>query len=166
MSEAIKEKTSNKDQSPAQTYTLFDQNDIQITLNLPSALQLNPVGQECYPRNPTPEEGAPILHNNTRSPIESVTFTIKLEDVMDASKVIANVRWWYDDFANGLQTMTFTCEAVLPGETAICRPTRSGYSQVRWSTEVSIGRGMQSFSLTYGSLPPSPTLTGPIVQIG
>lgn len=169
MSQSTQEKSQQLDQAPAQTFTLFTQNGIRITLDLPAALQINQNRQELF-------SSAPILHNDTTFPIESATFTIKLEDVIDASSnVIANVRWWNNQVFEGKQIMEFTCKAVKPGGTDTCIPASSGYSQVRWSTSVSSGRGTETFtntlslvSLTYGPFPPNhPTgPTGPIVQIG
>ncbi|WP_223537997.1 hypothetical protein [Pseudomonas sp. GL-B-16] len=169
MSQLAQEKSQQLEQAPAQTFTLFIQNGISITLDLPGALQINQNRQELF-------TAAPILHNDTTFPIESATFTIKLEDVIDAStNVIANVRWWNNQIFDGKQTMEFTCKAVLPGKTGPGIPASSGYSQVRWSTSVSSGRGTETFSntlslvsLTYGPFPPNaPTgPTGPIVQIG
>lgn len=138
-------------------------------MDLPGALQINQNRQELFPT-------APILHNDTEFPIESATFTKKMEDVIDlSSNVIANVRWWNDQIFDGKQTMEFTCKVVKPGDKGTCIPTSSGYFQVRWSTSVSSGRGTETFtntlnlvSLTYGPFPPNaPTgPSGPIVQIG
>ncbi|WP_192564758.1 hypothetical protein [Pseudomonas gozinkensis] len=177
MNQAIQEKTSILLQQTAIPFTLFNQNDIQITLNLPKALQINRDGQEVYPPKPTPGEGAPMLHNNTKFPIKSAKFTIKLEDVIDgSSNVIANVRWWSDEIFDGKQTMEFIVEDIRPGEVGICSPTTAGYNQVRWATSVSSGRGMETFtnkldlvSLTFGPIEangPSGNPTGPIIQIG
>lgn len=162
MSQSTQEKSRQLDQAPTQSFTLFTKNGIRITLDLPGALQITRDRPELF-------SSAPILHNDTTSPIESATFSIKLEDVTDgSSNVIANVRWWNQNFANGIQTMEFTCNVVKPGETGTCIPTSSGYSQVRWTTEVPSGRGTETFSLTYGSFPPNaPTgPSGPFVRIG
>ncbi|MHB2247743.1 MULTISPECIES: hypothetical protein [Pseudomonas] len=177
MNQAIQEKTATLLQQPAVAFTLFDQNGVQITLNLPSALQINQNGQEYYPPNPTPGEGAPVLHNNTIFPIESATFTVELLDVIDASSnVIANVRWWNNKIFDGKKSMEFTVKKVLPGEVGICVPSEAGYNQVRWATSVSSGRGTETFkntlnivTLTFGPLQPNGpggNPTGPIVQIG
>ncbi|NWD04118.1 hypothetical protein [Pseudomonas gingeri] len=165
MSDAI----SNKDQTPAKTFTLFNQNGIKITLDLPGALQINQNRQELY-------TSAPILHNSTIFPIKSAKFTIRLDDVRDASSnVIANVRWWNPSIFNGEQTMEFNVEAIQPNETGKCTPASSGYSQVRWATSVSSGRAQETFtntlnlvSLIYGPLPSNTTnqADGPIIQIG
>ncbi|CAD5201173.1 hypothetical protein [Pseudomonas sp. FEN] len=177
MNQATQEKISILAQQAVVPFTLFDQNGIKITLNLPKALQINQNNQETYPPKPTPGEGAPMLHNNTIFPIKSATFSIKLEDVIDgSSNVIASVRWWSDEIFDGKQTMEFTVENIRPGEVGICSPTSSGYNQVRWATSVSSGRGVETFtntlnlvSLIFGPLQPNGpggNPTGPIVQIG
>lgn len=156
-----------KDQAPAQPFTLFDQSGIRITLNLPAALQINQNRQELFTT-------APVLHNNTGLSIVSASFVIKLDDVIDgSSNVIANVRWWNANTFDGEQTMTFTCGAVAPDASGTCAPTSHGYSQVRWGTTVSSGRGTETFthtlslvSLTFGPLLSNKVPNGPIVQIG
>jgi hypothetical protein len=162
MPESTKEESLQLFQARPISFTLFDQNGIRITLDLPGALQLNQNTPELF-------TCAPILHNDTTSPIESATFTIELDDVTDFSKkVIANVRWWNSQIYDGLQTVEFTCGAVKPGETGTCIPNSSGYSQVRWAPSASIGRGTETFTLTYEPFSPKTPVgsSGPLVQIG
>lgn len=168
MSESAQQSSQQLAQAPSKTFTLFDQNGIQLTLDLPAALQINQNRGELF-------TSSPVLHNSTNFPIESATFTIVLEDVIDASSnVIANVRWWNNDIFDGKKSMEFTCRAIQPGGKGTATPSSSGYSQVRWHTSVSSGRGIETFTntvnlvtLTFGPFPPSPaSQNGPIVQIG
>ncbi|UWF49678.1 hypothetical protein NYP20_01560 [Pseudomonas sp. N3-W] len=173
MSELTKEKISNKAQQPAKPFTLFDQSNIEITLTLPSALQMNQDRGEIYPSQ---GEVVPTFHNKTAFPVKSAKFTITLPDVTDgSSNVIANVRWWKDATYEGLQTMEFTCGEVSAGGTSQCIASIPGYPQIRWHSTVSSGHGTEIFknnvsfvSLIYGPFTPSlPTGTpGPVVQIG
>ncbi|WP_085577659.1 MULTISPECIES: hypothetical protein [unclassified Pseudomonas] len=176
MSQALKEQASEKYQGQVKTFTIFKQNGISLTLDLPGTLQFNQNSQEIYP----PLSGsvlsvAPVLVNETGFDIVSATFSVVLNDVLDATNVIANVRWWNMDLLEGQQTMEFVCGPVSNGNKVTSTPSTIGYSRIRWATMANNGHGTASFSnsvslvsLTFGpiKLDPSKTSPGPIVQIG
>lgn len=158
---------SQREQSTPQHFILLDQDGIQITLELPKALQINQNRQELFTT-------APVFHNNSDFQIKSATFTVELQDVIDASSnAIASVRWWNPNTFDGQKKMTFSCEGVKPGETVNCIPSKSEYTQVRWNATVSSGRGVGKFASTlslvelkYESTDWVESKDGPTVQIG
>ncbi|WLG92198.1 hypothetical protein [Pseudomonas cucumis] len=169
MSEALKEKISNDSLGTVQTYTLFNQNGIQITLDLPSPVQLNLNTQEFYPLN-TPPVVAPVLHNKSGLDLKSATFTIQLNDVVD-SNPIANVRWWNNNLADGKQAMVFTCGQINNQTKGTGTATIPGYSQIRWATMANNGRSNETFtvtdvSFTFNSSVTTGATDGPIVRVG
>ncbi|MDR6960515.1 hypothetical protein J2W43_004520 [Pseudomonas brassicacearum] len=171
MSEALKNKVTEEYQSAAKPYTLFNQNGIQIILNLPGALQLSPNSQDYYPPLESPETNAPILINNTGFDILSATFIVTLQDVIDTGNklnTIASVQWW--DKEKGQQVMEFTCGEVDNKNQVMSTP-KDGFSRVRWATMANNGRGQSTLlndvslvSLTFR--PALAPINGPIVQIG
>ncbi|WLG86610.1 hypothetical protein PSH97_08850 [Pseudomonas cucumis] len=175
MSEALKEKVSEKYHGAVKPFTLFDQNGIQITLNLPGIWQLNPNSQEYYPPLGSSQTNAPVLVNNSGFDIQSATFTVTLNNAVDtnSTNTIANVQW-SDGSAHGKQIMEFTCGPVSHKNQVMSTP-KDGYSQVRLATTANNGRGQSTFlngvsliSLTFGpvSADPKTPVNGPIVQVG
>src|SRR5471032_2688280 len=105
MSEALKEKISNDALGLVQKYTLFNQNDILITLDLPSPVTLNLNSQEYYPPLlDLSTKITPVLKNTSGLDLKSATFTIQLNDVKEDDNTIANVRWWSTSQADGQQS--------------------------------------------------------------
>ncbi|AYH46723.1 hypothetical protein B6N31_02810 [Dickeya fangzhongdai] len=163
----MSDNNSQFEQSSPKDFTLFEQDGILITLKLPKALQINQNRQESY-------TSAPMLYNKSSFHIKSATFTVELQDVIDASSnAIASVRWWDADTFNGVKSMKFSCKDIKPGETIVCKPDDSAYTQVRWNATVSSGRGAGKFTSTvslveldYGPLKPNDSNDGPTVQIG
>jgi len=181
MSEALKEKVSEEYQGPVKTYVLFDQNDIQITLSLPGNLQFNQNSQELYPPLSSQSPSvAPVLVNNSKFDIESATFIVTLQDVLDRN-TIANVLWWNLEEADGQAIMEFTCGPVskkLPNseaESVTSKPTEKGYSRIRWATMSNNGKGQSNFLIDVSSVKlvigpvsadPKKPVIGPTVLIG
>ncbi|MDH0646252.1 hypothetical protein N5D48_04990 [Pseudomonas sp. GD03858] len=166
-STALKNKVENRDQQPPKPFSIFNDNRIEITLELPAALQINQNRQESFTT-------APILHNSTAFDIAGGTFSINLNDVKDASSnVIANVRWWDASTYDGQQEMTFEIPTVAAGHQAVCKPQSPAYTSVRWNATVSSGRATEVFTnsvkvinLTYSPADSKIPASGPIVQVG
>lgn len=159
--------TSQFAQGKPQDFILFTQDGIQVTLELPKALQIHQNNHELYP-------SVPIIHNDSPFHIKSVNFAVELKDVIDnSSNAIASVRWWDEDTFNGVKSMIFHCKDIKPGETKKCTPNESGYTQIRWNALASSGRAVEKFTsilslieLKYESLLSVDSEDGPIVQIG
>lgn len=172
MSKTTEQRVSNLDASHVtEIFTLFSENNVRITLELPTAVQINLnqyVGYAC----------TPVLHNdNELFPIESAEFSITLSDVKSdggSRNVIANVVWWNPIRMKGKSVMTFKCEPVSPGKNAPCTPVDKEFSQMRWGTTVSNGEGKQtlensldSLKITYKPGTPSSQISdGPDITIG
>ncbi|PAU55169.1 hypothetical protein [Pseudomonas sp. PICF141] len=174
MSEALKEKISNDSLGKVQTYTLFSQNGILITLDLPSPVALILNNPEYYPpeANPTPKV-VPVLTNQSGLDLQSATFTIQVNDVKEDTNTIVNTRWWNDSQGIGQQSMVFTCGQIANKSAGKGVAATSGYEQVRWATMTNNGYGHQTFtvsdvSLTFKSTSSVTTgaTDGPIVRIG
>ncbi len=173
MSQVHKEKViSNDSLGQVQTYTLFNQSGILITLDLPSPVTLNLNSHEFYP----PEldlstKVAPVLKNTSGLDLKSATFTIQLNDVKEDDNTIANVRWWSTKQADGLQSMVFTCGPIDNGGNNSGAAKTSGYARVRWATMANTARKNQTFtvsdvSLTFNSSITTGATDGPIVRVG
>lgn len=172
MSKIAEERFSNRDASPVtEIFTLFNQNNIRITLELPTAVQINlnqHVGYTC----------APVLHNdNAIFPIDSAEFSVTLSDVKSdggSRNVIANVVWWDPIRMKAKPAITFTCAPVSAGQSIQCTPSDKGYTQMRWGTTVSNGEGKQKLENSLDQLkisyspgnPSSETVDGPDITIG
>lgn len=145
MSGLAKETLSNLGVSPrTKQVTLFDQDGIKITLELPVKVQIKLNDQEYY-------TCAPVLHNNTLFPIESAEFIVKLNNVRStggAKNEIANVQWWDPINFDGNSSMTFKCHSVKPKDKRTCTPDVPDSSQIRWSSTVSNGDGRQTLNNT------------------
>nr|BFD42489.1 hypothetical protein FFPRI1PSEUD_39880 [Pseudomonas sp. FFPRI_1] len=180
MSEALKGKPSVDYQEGVETFTIFEMKElnINITLDLPSALMLNKDEQEYYPRREDNSKvAAPVLTNNSGYDIQSATFSVRLYDLRPSNNVIANVQW----FKVGkplLQTLTFTCKDVKNGKQAQCTiadTEHAGYSRIRWATMANNGEGTTTLSCNVSpiTLIFSPAasdqdklVSGPYLQIG
>ncbi|WP_397443978.1 hypothetical protein [Pseudomonas chlororaphis] len=164
MSELAKKKNSNLDQDSPTAFTLFDQNDISVTLELPAALSLTKNERTDYPANLK-------LTNKTKFTITSATFSMTLDDVVDDTNsrvLLANVSWKGAKVTDPLKnTMNFIWDTPIPpDETADGRPDTPGYSKVQWVATTNNGQGTETFtnnltlvSLTFG--PSGPIVTGP-----
>lgn len=172
MSEALKEKISHD--WTVQTYTLFKQNGILITLDLPSPVALVLNTPQYYPpeANPYPKV-VPVLFNLSGLDLQSATFTIQLNDVKEDANTIVNTRWWNDNLADGQQSMVFTCGQIANKSAGKGIATTSGYEQIRWATMANTGYSHQTFtvsdvSLTFKSTSSVTTgaTDGPVIRIG
>ncbi|MBK5415389.1 hypothetical protein [Pseudomonas sp. TH31] len=171
MSEALKEKVSNANLGQVQTYLLFNQSGIRITLDLPSPVTLSLNQQEFYPLlTDLSPKLAPVLHNKSGLDLKSATFTIQLNDVKDRN-TIANVRWWNDNLADGKESMVFTCGQILNQSEGTGTAATSGYSRIRWATMANNGRNNETFTvsdvlLTFKSTSTTDATDGPIISVG
>ncbi|MGE8098948.1 hypothetical protein [Pseudomonas fluorescens] len=174
MSEALKGKISNDTLGQVQTYTLFNQNGILITLDLPSPVTLNLNSQEYYPPlTDLSTKVVPVLRNTSGLDLKSATFTIQVNDVKEDDNTLANVRWWNVNQADGHQSMVFTCGPIDNGDHSSGTATTSGYSRIRWATMANTGRKNETFtvsdvSLTFKSTSPVTTgaTDGPVIRVG
>ncbi|MGX1184750.1 hypothetical protein AB7M29_002429 [Pseudomonas sp. F-14 TE3623] len=174
MSEALKEKISNDIFGPVQTYTLFNQSGILITLDVPSPVMLNLNSQDYYPPlTDLSTKVVPVVKNTSGLDLKSATFTIQLNDVKEDDNTIANVRWWSTGQAQGLQSMVFTCGPIDNGTQDSGTATTSGYARIRWATMANTGRKNETFtvsdvSLTFKAASSITTgaTDGPIVRVG
>ncbi|MCU7645681.1 hypothetical protein [Pseudomonas piscis] len=165
-------KVSQLQQGKAKTFTLFDQNDILITLDLPGVLNLLLDEVDVYPVGDN-AVAAPIFTNHTPYPVISATFTIKLGSISNGQQEIANAQWQNPDNLKKQETMSFTCNNVPTGQEVQCDPDTAGYTKVRWQATRTSGEGMEVLnnSLTLVSLTLGPVVpktrpdTGPDVTV-
>ncbi|MGY1446915.1 hypothetical protein [Pseudomonas chlororaphis] len=166
-------KVSQLDQGSATTFTLFTQNDILITLDLPSVLELGLDMVEVYPKE-TNAVAAPIFKNNTPYTVISASFTIKLGSVLnDQKQEIAKAQWQNPGNLKQQESMSFTCKNVPSGQEIQCEPDTDGYTKVRWQATRTSGEGTELLnnsltlvSLTLGPVEPKNVpATGPDVTV-
>ncbi|WP_097140672.1 MULTISPECIES: hypothetical protein [unclassified Pseudomonas] len=168
MSELAKKKAV-LDQDPPKSFTLFEQGNILVTLNLPEALSLSKNQSTDFPVDL-------ILTNKTKFTITSAKFSVTLNEVLDDTGQIslAKVYWKGPKVTDPLKnTMDFIWDGpVLPDGAANGRPDTSGYSTVRWIATANNGQGTETFtnsltlvSLTFGPIGPIVTPTGPTVIV-
>ncbi|WP_155290743.1 hypothetical protein [Pseudomonas chlororaphis] len=168
----LAKKTSQLDQGAVNTYTLFTQNDILITLDLPSILKLGLDRSEVYPKD-TNAVAAPMFKNNSPYIVKSATFTIKLGDINGQSGKIATAKWQNPGTLDEQESMSFTCENVSPHQEIQCGPDNPGYTKIRWGstmisgmTKENLNQSLTLVSLTLGpvvpeNIPPS----GPNISV-